>query len=1010
METITKYSKGQRVSSKLYPSEKGRIINILPAHGGYEYYEIQWDDDSVGVVAEHELQEEKIIKTAFDLLEHNALKDYRDFSIASTLHKVRNTTSNTISTLQASRTIFMPYQYKPLVKFLKSDLKRILIADEVGLGKTIEAGHIMLELAARGNLNNVLIICPNSLRDKWKMELQDKFNFILKKYGNPAEFIEDIENDITGSKKSIFGIINYEKFRNVDLQKTIVQNNYSFDLLICDEAHKIRNSETIQHRFVSKIVDNSDAVVFLTATPIMTHLSNLHNLIRVLDREGYDTYDIFSNAVRLNQPFIRAVKKLNANESLEDIAEELHNTIVDQEMTADKEVYNLFSRPIKELFLNDDLYQRARSNMLSKNNTLENRVKIQQDLIELNSLNHIYTRTRKKDVMGDGDIVYRRAKTIPVHLTEEEREIYDSVINQYSDENVLGLIQKKREMSSSIVAFQSTKEELSRGVYKTDIRDSKFKAFKAIIQEVVIRKNKKLIVFAFFTKPLLYLKTKLQEMGIETEIIHGNIKDRTQRLEHFEYDENIKVLLSSEVGSEGLDLQFCDALVNYDLPWNPMVVEQRIGRIDRVGQKSDFINIYNLVIQGTIEERIHTRLYERIRLFEQSIGDLEEILGETEPLGELISRGIESLYKTKLTTEDQNIKLDQMRKAIETERLNLEKVRSELQYAFANDIHFQNEIDRITKNNCYLTKDDIIQYLESIIRIHLSSLQLKHIDENISEINVPPNSKNVLFDFIERNKDAAVSAPELENLYKKFKSIHFGSRKITITFDQKYAYKHKSVEYISAFHPLINSITNYFANNQFDKNLAHKIAVKVEHFPVDKNIREGYYILAVYRFNIKKSHGTNKPKEYQLLHSALADLNRDEIKIHDSDFSEYVLGIVQSKGEQLLENLPLNADAVNELRNHFYTEIISNKIRIEEDEKIKFLSGIRRRTEQEISYMKSRIKRMEGMLLQGQGIEAIHRKNIENMKSKMEILLLNQQAASLHVSHALISVNLIKVI
>src|SRR5687767_1594581 len=110
METAIKFAKGQRVSSKLYASEKGRINNIMAAHGGYQYYEVLWDDGSVGVISEHELQEEKIIKTAFDLLEHNALKDYRDFSIASTLHKVRNTTSNTISTLQASRTIFMPYQ------------------------------------------------------------------------------------------------------------------------------------------------------------------------------------------------------------------------------------------------------------------------------------------------------------------------------------------------------------------------------------------------------------------------------------------------------------------------------------------------------------------------------------------------------------------------------------------------------------------------------------------------------------------------------------------------------------------------------------------------------------------------------------------------------------------------------------------------------------------------------------------------------------------------------------
>ncbi|RYY77933.1 MAG: DEAD/DEAH box helicase [Moraxellaceae bacterium] len=1004
-----KFKVEQRVSSVQNTAKKGSIIKVLNARGGFQFYEVLWDNLDLEALPEHELQIERITRTPWDLLEGNSLREYQDFSIATTLHKVRNTASNTISTLQASRTIFMPYQYKPLVKFLNSELKRILIADEVGLGKTIEAGHIMLEMAARGNLTNVLVICTNSLRDKWKMELQEKFNFILKKYDSAKDLIADIKDDIVRSRKSVFGILNYEKFRNEELQKVLEGSNYRFDLLICDEAHKIRNNETQQHKGVAKVVDNSDAVVFLTATPIMTHLGNLHNLIRLLDKEGYDTFDIFNNAVRLNQPFIQAVKKLNSNGSLQQIAEELHSATVVQEMTADGEVFHRFALPVGDLFAQDALYERARAQMLSGDHSIENRVKIQQDLIELNSLNHLYTRTRKKDVHNEENIVYRKARTIPVSLSDEERALYDSVINQYKEENDLGLIQKKRQMSSSIVAFQSTKEQLLVQHYNQNLPDAKFAAFEAILEEVVIRNKKKLIVFAFFTKTLMYLAIKLKEKGVVTEIIYGGIDGRTQRLERFEHDNAVKVLLSSEVGSEGLDLQFCDALVNYDLPWNPMVVEQRIGRIDRVGQRSDVINIYNLIIEGTIEERIHNRLYERIELFEQSIGDLEEILGETEPLGELIANGIEALYKTRLSVAEQNERLDQLRKAIENERVTLQKVRAELQDAFANDIHFQNEIERITQNNRYLTKEEIINYLQSIIRIHLSVIRLNHISEEVSKIIIPANGKTVLFDFIEAYKDAPSEAPELENLYKKFKSTHLGCREIPITFDQNYAYKHRSTEYISAFHPLINAITNYFIQEKFDKNLAYKVAVQAKHFLPEKLVKPGFYILVLYKVIVVKDYGDGRSNSISLLCSLLADLNGESVAILSEDVSDYVHGVVQTMGEQLSDCPELDSDTVQFLRDHISTEMYFRKEAVKKDEIIKFLSSIRRRAEQEINYIDTRIQRAEGMLLKDKAIEAILRSRIEELKQKRKKVLDAQSRATLDVSQSLISVNLLSI-
>jgi SNF2 family DNA or RNA helicase len=773
---------GDRVSLNKNVQTKGRIDYVHPPQGGYVYYDVVFDDTTLKTnIPETDLVKEVIAKTPWDLIAQNALEDYRNFSIAATMYKVRNTTTNTISSLKASRTFFYPYQFKPLVKFLRSDIKRLLIADEVGLGKTIEAGHILLEMATRGNIKNVLVICSNSLRDKWKYELQDKFNFTFEIYGSKKEFLRDLNDIYNGSNKYIFGIVNYEKCRGNDIQGTLEATGFRFDLLICDEAHRIRNSETKQHKGVASIVEYSDAVIFMTATPIMTGLDNLYNIVRLLDKNTFNHYDLFRNVIQQNRPFVKALSLLNQNETLSRIAYELDNSIVQQQITIDQDIVSLSEIEISKLFENDRLYARARNNLLTGEDTIENRVSIQRDLIELNSLNYIYTRTRKRDVLEGEQVVIRQAHTISVSLSQHERELYDNLISQYDDENNLGLMQRKRQISSSIVAYHSERFQLEQGVYNQNITDSKFSFLENnIIYDLIIIKGKKLVIFSFFTNTLLYLKAKLNEKEIQCEIIYGPVKDRTDRIDRFQNDPNVKVLLSSEVGSEGIDLQFCDTIVNYDLPWNPMVVEQRIGRIDRIGQKSNIIHIYNLILKDTIEEKIYHRLYDRIQLFKTSIGDLEEILGEKEELGKLVINGIHSLYQENLTEEQQNSKLDQIYWAMVTNRKHLEELRQELSESFANDMHFQNEVEFITKNNRYLTREEIIQFIRSIVRIELPFLQLSKSEDEVYLLRIPQNNQDSLFDFIERYKDVAGDNPELDSMYRKFKR-YIGLREIPLT-------------------------------------------------------------------------------------------------------------------------------------------------------------------------------------------------------------------------------------
>ena len=160
--------------------------------------------------------------------------------------------------------------------------------------------------------------------------------------------------------------------------------------------------------------------------------------------------------------------------------------------------------------------------------------------------------------------------------------------------------------------------------------DSKYNAMRCFLIKSLEKNHKeKFVVFAFFKGTLNYLYRRLKAEGIRAILLHGDSgNDRDDTIDRFADPSGPSVLLSSELGSEGIDLQFCRFLVNYDLPWNPMRVEQRIGRLDRLGQKSKRISIINLQVANTIEDRVVMRLYERINVFRESIGDLEDILGQ----------------------------------------------------------------------------------------------------------------------------------------------------------------------------------------------------------------------------------------------------------------------------------------------------------------------------------------------------------------------------------------------
>lgn len=978
---MAKFEKGTMVIN-IDTQEKGVVVAVMSIRRGKQHYSVAINGQE-NTIQESSLIEDVNLSDPFEKLHRNIFSTFEDFLQTNTAFKIQNTSNSNVSTLKSSKTIFKAYQFKPLLKLLNSGKRRLLVADEVGLGKTIEAGHIMLELKARKELKTTLIVCPISLQKKWQQELEVKFNLKFKIFERIDDLVETFR-----THSSVMGIINYEKVRKLRESEGInpeKQKKQSFaeilqkggrriDLLICDEAHRLRNDTTQTHKGIKDIIDQTKAVLFLTATPIMISRENLFHLLQLLDETEYNNYSMFENALRVNQPFLNALSRLNYGDNLKDIAKNLRETEVRTET-----VIGDWSLPevktIEERFADIPLYSIIMDSFMNKKDTHANRVQLQFDISSLSKMNNIFSRTRKREVTQDWTQAERNPQTKVIMLNEEERAYFDDVIETYIHDNSyvdeygcevmlrggsLGLVQKKRQVASSVYAYMNNNEDLLRGIDKYEnYPDAKVDKLFEIINEVVHRHGKKLIVFALFRKTLHYLKIRLQQAGIKCLMIHGGTDNRVDCLNEFQYSADKQVLLSSEVGSEGLDMQFCDAIVNYDLPWNPMVVEQRIGRIDRFGQESAKVNIYNLVVEDSIQEQIYQRLLDRIGVFKGHIGDLEAILDkdlENHPAGisnlrEYFSSLEKELYTTQLTKEERIRKIDEIARAALTEQKNAEVINEQLTNALTNDISFRNEIEHILNRKQYVTSNELIVFVRQLIRLHLTTCRLDTVDEGqcIYKFCMPKGNNKIISNFlIEYESDS----PDLAAEYTSFRNQIRDHSEILITFSQETAYKNRRIIFVNAYHPIILSALKCLTlKTESNTNNTFKYALE------SSLIEKGNYCLALYEMKYKHI----KYGQYQEIKSLLPllyDYDRQTI-IEEVELAKTLLGTAQdsailSATNIVIEDIDMQgmkidfADAID----HIGFEIFEDQRRRAESVKLLDIQRANEYYDSQIAYLK----------------------------------------------------------
>ena len=970
---MSKFGLGDRVKN-VRTGELGYVVKVLPPNRGTQMYRVKYDEREL----ENNERSANLILNVnlsdpYERLRQNIFGHYTEYLKDNTAFKIRSSNNSTISSLKASKTIFKPYQFKPLLKFLYSDKKRILIADEVGLGKTIEAGHIMLELKARGEFRNALVICPMALREKWTTELNEKFGLNFVSIEDKDHLIHELRHH-PGYVKAV---INYEKLNNKELITFIEERQIKFSMIVCDESHRLRNDDTQLYKNAKRILPLGDSVVFMSATPIMLNRGNLYNQLHLLDSEVYDREEVFLNNAQLNEPFVKALTQLKEGvkwsvikQQLKDAEAITYNTIND--ITTPVRVQ------IDEYFEDYPIYQEIIKDLSSKeSNAL--RAKIQYNLAEMSPMSTIFSRTRKKDVTQDWSQAERNAVSLRVDLSEVEKTHFDQYIKDYiiskggtviydeynrPQSGAWGLVTIKRQLASSLWATISDNDLLEKGIDEYEgYEDCKFTALLKVLNDAFKTGRRKIIVFAIFKKTIKYLNIRLRKAGYHPVMIYGDSKiNKFEVLREFKFNNNVDVLLSSEVGSEGLDMQFCNSLVNYDLPWNPMVVEQRIGRIDRFGQESPKVNIFNIVVMDTIVEDIFSRLLDRIGIFRSSIGDLEAILdkeleqdGKKQTIKEALKSIEKDYYSEKLTKEEAEKKRINIEQAIENEKKTLEELEKGLTNTLTNDYYFQNEINKINNNNAYVTSNELHKFIVQLIKDCLTTCSLEESDEKgIFVLHIPQSDPNALRHLL---NDNTPSDEDSKQLFASFLSDIGNSLDLKMTFDQDIAFKDKSITFINIYHPIIQAGVMMYEKTA-DKT-RRTFFFEMDYSQVPVGIERGCYLLAIFKISLSRVV-FDKKVVTDSLYPILYDLQADKI-IDDHELAEKFMGKAQVNGRYapFTEDMKMQSDVIDNIE-YDLKEVIDNYVDgYQTDQHMRINNSKKMRLQQTLQYYDTRIRSLE---------------------------------------------------
>lgn len=919
------WTKGVEVRLKQNPGRVGSCTGNVRARGQRQYVQVKFNDGTTDFVSEIELESvsEVDLNDYYALLRNGPYGRSGDLRRNLTFVHLAGRLANLVYSMGITNTDFYAHQYKPLLTLLDSPANGILIADEVGLGKTIEAGLIWTELRARFDMRRLLVVCPAMLREKWRDELTRRFG-LTATIMDAKTMHEELKNPQSSAGSGEAWIVSYQSIRPpkdwkyvktadikkptpkrllADLLEDASDSEPLFDMVVFDEAHYMRNTESAAYTLGELIRGATDYIVLLSATPINLRNDDLFNLLKLTDPEHFQYRHDFENMLDANRPLIRARDLiLNPTAKAEDILSSLNEAMEQPLLQGSLQLQSLLDDPPTDKRLMEKSY----------------RAELADTLERINLMGHVLTRTRKRDIHLKRP--RREIKRERVPMTEIEREFYLAVTDltrdfafhrDISDGFLLATPQRqvcscpaataKAWLSGDMTWIEDIADEYDlEDDFAPDISmslkdylrarlprqitvealerdDSKYERLQRVLSEFLKSHPKeKIVLFTTFRQTAIYLVDRLNKFGITSTLIWGNMsRPKQEVIDDFREDPKMRVLVSTEVAAEGVDLQFCHVLINYDLPWNPMRVEQRIGRIDRLGQEADLLHVWNLYFQDTIDDRIVVRLLDRLRIFQEALGEPEPVVGET------ISRLEAELLTRRLSEDEENARIEQAAQALEVIRQVQEQLQQNAAQMMAHGGLLLEKIAAAQEFSRRVTESDLIIYLRDFLNNHAKGHRFEQHsdDQQLFDIQLPHGIAAEFEDFLRKGQliGQTALASGIIRPCRFLNKVNTGNN--------------RHIEVINQFHPLVRFVSSKL--KEIGEHFYPVVAIRASQVMSKSHPPVGDYVFCVKRW------GFEGIKSEEFLQSAVARVSDGAVL--DDDTADIIVNFARLFGEDWLD-------------------------------------------------------------------------------------------------------------